>query len=679
MANSAIGNNTQNNFYNTPMIGSRVLAVGHSFLTGGGASHADRQYITLLSGMWRSDLIDEGVGGSEIAYDEGWLVNETTGGTSGKGGWATVLQSVYPSRSVAPYSPATWLPLIHTGINDLMQHSHDASGNPRTIFKTGLRTVMSRMCTARLFTDTDSTIAYGGITWGAAKIDNLKNTGTQYRPIPGNTATVTITLPADIEAGTVALGFTVWPTSDGSITLSGTASGATGTYSLAGLAYAAGNTAAARRNSSNGHVIRIPVTASDASKTIIATYGSGSGTTFSSPGTSTVSNVGTAGATTYTYTRVYRTYNGDTIPSSTFSTTTGNSTLSATNYNSIAAGAAWPSGVEAELIVRTVGGTQQGIIATLTTGPAVVTDKSPTVASGGLGYVASTVQPLTGGAAFDYWQIEAANPVTKGIIVNIHRCLSYSNSASDTDVANYNADIQSVIAEFPAGQWLYVDIDSALNKNSAYFVADGLHANDRGHALIAATIHNAVNAWQQSWAMTDIAHQSRVMKRVTSRNILLLSPGKGTDYVLANGMQVIDTALQVAIDAQVGDDLEVTLSGMWGVQATTAGLDLCTLTSGGSAINFFSSGTSAPLSTGYPCFYNSGTAALAPLSGTAIYTVQPADIQTVFTVPGIVIVQLRGTSTAGTKVLYGGGTVFSSPLMMQVRNVGNRNNGFNGS
>lgn len=57
------------------------------------------------------------------------------------------------------------------------------------------------------------------------------------------------------------------------------------------------------------------------------------------PVVGTVANYGTKGSTTYTYYCVGQDVNGyETIPSSSFTTTTGNATLSATNYNVVTCG-----------------------------------------------------------------------------------------------------------------------------------------------------------------------------------------------------------------------------------------------------------------------------------------------------------------------------------------------------
>jgi len=57
------------------------------------------------------------------------------------------------------------------------------------------------------------------------------------------------------------------------------------------------------------------------------------------PSAGSVVNIGTAGSTTYTYACVAQDINGlETIPSATFTTTTGNATLSATNFNRVFCG-----------------------------------------------------------------------------------------------------------------------------------------------------------------------------------------------------------------------------------------------------------------------------------------------------------------------------------------------------
>ena len=137
------------------------------------------------------------------------------------------------------------------------------------------------------------------------------------------------------------------------------------------------------------------------------------------------------------------------------------------------------------------------------------------------------------------------------------------------------------------------------------------------------------------------------------------------------------TNLALSIDAQVGDDLEVTLSAVYGSQTNTANLDVATCSAGGAVINYFSSQSSAPSTLGWPAWYNNGVAWQA-IAASALYTVTAADLITYFTVPGVVLLKLRGQSTGGTRQLYAGS--LQIPLLMHVKNLGPRNTpGFNAS
>ncbi len=111
--------------------------------------------------------------------------------------------------------------------------------------------------------------------------------------------------------------------------------------------------------------------------------------------------------------------------------------------------------------------------------------------------------------AIDYAQIEATTP-NLVVVCNIARLLnaaayaSYSSPASywsngsnagasgDTDVANFNADVASVAAEFD-GNVVAADIDSALGKVTANYGPDGIHPSEIGALLCASAIRTAVN------------------------------------------------------------------------------------------------------------------------------------------------------------------------------------------
>lgn len=77
------------------------------------------------------------------------------------------------------------------------------------------------------------------------------------------------------------------------------------------------------------------------------------------PAAPTIGNAGAAGAVTYTYEVVAVGQTGDSLPSASASTTTGNATLNTSNYNTVTRGSL-PAHATGWRVVRTVGGTQQG-------------------------------------------------------------------------------------------------------------------------------------------------------------------------------------------------------------------------------------------------------------------------------------------------------------------------------
>jgi hypothetical protein len=121
----------------------------------------------------------------------------------------------------------------------------------------------------------------------------------------------------------------------------------------------------------------------------------------------------------------------------------------------------------------------------------------------------------TSNIALDYLQIEAANsagvPIPPLVIVcNAPRATtnaayaSYAGSywsgtgtpgsTGDTDIANLNADMASVVAEFPAGTVVLADLDSAMGKTVALFASDGIHPNELGAQPAAQTVRDAILA-----------------------------------------------------------------------------------------------------------------------------------------------------------------------------------------
>lgn len=688
------------------VIGSRFLGFGHSYMTGGGTSHADRQYFTLLSGMLRSDGTDLAKGGSQVGLDESWL-----GDKGGAGGWAWVLQNHVPYGPTAPDSPEGFIGLLNFGGNDLNQRAHAAGGNALAVFKHGLRTVMSRLASSRVFEDSDASIVYGGPTaWQNPVLSKWRNSGSSHRPIPDNNATFTITIPADFQGGTFAVVVTAHPLSDGIITWTGTVSSVPAPTVLANQSYKDGGVNLLR-NSSIGITTRFTgLLASDAGKTIIGTYSGGAGTKFATPAApGAITQGGAAGATVYGYRRAYRTYNGDTIWSAETQTATGNAALSGANFNTIPAGGAWPAGVEAELIFRSTGPATTGLIAVIRGGPAAVND----IGSANTPYTAITVNPLNGGASVDCCQVECLAPLARGVIVKLNRLVNYGGgTGTDADVPLYNAVIDALVAEFPATQWITVDIDTVLNKSAALFAADGVHPNDKGHALIASAIFTAIASWSTGISTSDISAVSRIAKRITSRNLVvkryadnpalgdgdweksngviaaanLPFAGVGTaDYTLDATPRLIDiTNLLLPINASVGDDLQIDLTALMSAAAQYTYFDIAILDAIGNVSRWISAPeyalTTFSINAGpSPQIVVPNTNVIAGVNGSMFTKVRPSDLITYFSVPGQVVVALGGRTFGATRVLQGGGTFSSAPIALHLRNLGRTNFGFNGS
>lgn len=98
----------------------------------------------------------------------------------------------------------------------------------------------------------------------------------------------------------------------------------------------------------------------------------------------------------------------------------------------------------------------------------------------------------TGGMAYDGFHIESTvpRPIMWANIARTPACTSTQLSS----LAALNDTIETASSEFQSGSLVIVDINAALNNNSAYFGADNIHPNDAGHIVIARAF---VDAWAQ--------------------------------------------------------------------------------------------------------------------------------------------------------------------------------------
>jgi hypothetical protein len=149
-----------------------------------------------------------------------------------QGGWPWVLNRISPNFVNAPYLAQGGLGVVMYGINDVGKLGD--SPQLEAAYHQMLRAVISRMRSAGVFEDTNSSCSYGG-TWTAytGAAGYASGGTTHYTTSVG--ATVTIAVPSDFPGGTIALGFSGAAGAYGgqaSIAIDGTASTTVITSSL---------------------------------------------------------------------------------------------------------------------------------------------------------------------------------------------------------------------------------------------------------------------------------------------------------------------------------------------------------------------------------------------------------------------------------------------------------------
>lgn len=189
---------------------------------------------------------------------------------------------------------------------------------------------------------------------------------------------------------------------------------------------------------SNGYLLDVKGSAKILADETIAAAGN--------PAAPSVANVGTTGATTYTYKIVGRTTSGSvSAASSATSTTTGNATLTGSNYNSIT----WTEivGYDFYDIYRTAGGATQGKIGSLTVG-SFTTFAFNDVGSAGDGLTAPTIN-TTGNllmSAYGTGLHTGTQTYTLGVDASgnviestaLSGFVPYTGATSDVDLGSHN-------------------------------------------------------------------------------------------------------------------------------------------------------------------------------------------------------------------------------------------------
>ena len=145
--------------------------------------------------------------------------------------------------------------------------------------------------------------------------------------------------------------------------------------------------------------------------------------------------------------------------------------------------------------------------------------------SSGAHTIVGTVSAVSGATHFDYWQIESEKPRIV-LLPSSFRAYDYSTvfggrpyTPTDSDITDLNNVKQSLASEFGSNV-IYVDLDSAINKQQVNFSSDGVHPNDRGYSLIANELYKALV--KAPFTSEDLSYASAIpinyQNNVTFRN-----------------------------------------------------------------------------------------------------------------------------------------------------------------
>ncbi len=221
---------------------SLIDGAGHSIMRAitqqsNGATSPDYRWTTRLANLLHAQEINRAVDASK-AYSSGATV----------GGYGTVLQSVIPPRTSAPYLPRNGVGLLQFGINDLatiITSTGGATAGGLVDFKEGLRTMISRYRASAVFEENTNNascasavtcVSYPTGTWGTTT-GTTYNSGTAFQTLTSATGSLSICVPLDFNAtgGVIDLGIIAQGGGAGgthTITVDGVAANTTNTIGL---------------------------------------------------------------------------------------------------------------------------------------------------------------------------------------------------------------------------------------------------------------------------------------------------------------------------------------------------------------------------------------------------------------------------------------------------------------
>jgi len=190
-------------------------------------------------------------------------------------------------------------------------------------------------------------------------------------------------------------------------------------------------------------------------------------TTIGSPPGLTVTPTGTTGATTYKYVATAVTESGETIPCSEVTSTSGNATLSETNYNALS----WTEVDDAASynVYRTYGGTTTGLIGTTTdttlsdTGLAGDSENAPTEDTTGSGYDSYYIRnrKISLTDANDYALTYIAYPTVSSTSVNVPLPDACEYAMAKFIASRFRSNDDSEDAD--ASRWM-LEFQNSINK-----------------------------------------------------------------------------------------------------------------------------------------------------------------------------------------------------------------------
>ena len=177
-----------------------LIGFGHSEATSFGATTPTQAWPALLAHDIPATEDNQAVIGAVTSYPDG---------TKYQGGWAWVLQNANPGTNMTAL-PFTFTSTLFYGFNDLNDLGGPSNLSP---FVQALQTIISRVDSIAVFEDNDPTVSAPSSAWASITTSGV-NSGTTVLAPKASGVPLTISVPADFQGGTIALGFSATSTTN---------------------------------------------------------------------------------------------------------------------------------------------------------------------------------------------------------------------------------------------------------------------------------------------------------------------------------------------------------------------------------------------------------------------------------------------------------------------------------